>query len=186
MDVSRSGSRLLARHRRAGWNRAVAKVCRTYLNGFDNLDYDGATNGEAALLGRMSTAPGAAMLDVGANKGSWTGAVRARHPAVVVHAFEIDPDIAAGLAERFADDPSVVVVAVLPCVRLVRVTATPGNAPPWASCTMPETEALVVCAAVVVGSVANIRPVSTLAHSARSPRSRDMEPPWASKKCDAK
>ena len=55
-----------------------------------------------------------------------------------------------------------------------------------ASCTEPVTEALVVCAFAAAGKAASISPVSALAHSARSLRSRDMEPPWASKKGDAK
>ena len=36
--------------------------------------------------------------------------------------------------------------SALPCVRLVSVTVAPGSTPPWASLTVPDTEALVVCA----------------------------------------
>ncbi|MGD8896789.1 MAG: hypothetical protein PVJ73_12205, partial [Acidobacteriota bacterium] len=39
----------------------------------------------------------------------------------------------------------VIVVSALPCVRLVSVTVAPGRTPPWESCTVPDTDALVVC-----------------------------------------
>jgi FkbM family methyltransferase len=110
--VPRPVARYVARHRRSAWNRAVAKACRSYLNAFDNLDYDGDTNGEHALIGRMSCPAGSVVLDVGANAGSWTSTFRARHPAAVVHAFEIDPVVAEQLAARFADDDDVTVVPV--------------------------------------------------------------------------
>lgn len=111
MKIPRRSALFLARHRRATWNRAVAKGCRAYLNAFDNLDYDGATNGEFALVERMSFPRGAVALDVGANVGAWSAHVQARHPSAVVHAFEIDPEVAAPLAERFAADANVTVVA---------------------------------------------------------------------------
>lgn len=112
MDLPRPVARYLARHRRASWNRAVAKACRTYLNAFDNLDYDGETNGEHALIDRMSCPAGAVAFDVGANVGSWTSTFRARHPGARIHAFEIDPAVAATLEARFARDDHVTVVAI--------------------------------------------------------------------------
>lgn len=110
MDLRRRSAHFLARHRRDGWNRAVAKACRTYLNAFDNLDYHSETNGEVALVQRMSWPAGSTVFDVGANMGSWSAAVRADHPGSVVHAFEIDPVIADRLAGRFAGDGGVTVV----------------------------------------------------------------------------
>lgn len=103
-------ARAVARHRGDRWNRGVAQLCRTYLNAFDNLDYDARTNGEDALLDRLPCPAGSVLFDVGANRGSWTAAVRARHPGADVHAFELDPEVAAVLAGRFAADPSVTVV----------------------------------------------------------------------------
>jgi hypothetical protein len=48
---------------------------------------------------------------------------------------------------------SVVAVIVLPCVRLVMVTVTPGRTPPCESFTVPDTDALVVCALTETGPV---------------------------------
>ena len=112
MNLPRPVARYVARHRRAAWNRAVAKACRTYLNAFDNLDYDGETNGEHALVERLSCPAGSVVFDVGANVGSWTSTFRARHPGARVHAFEIDAGVAATLAARFARDAEVTVVPV--------------------------------------------------------------------------
>jgi FkbM family methyltransferase len=112
VDVPLPVTRFVARHRRAAWNRAVAKACRTYLNAFDNLDYDGQTNGEHALVERLSCPAGAVAFDVGANAGSWTATFRARHPGARIHAFEIDADVAASLEARFARDAAITVVPV--------------------------------------------------------------------------
>ncbi len=48
---------------------------------------------------------------------------------------------------------SVTAVSTLPCVRLVSVTVTPGRTPPCESWTVPETDALVVCAEINGGEV---------------------------------
>lgn len=89
----------------------MAKACRTYLNAFDNLDYDAETNGELALVDRLGFAAGSTVFDVGANVGLWTAAVRSRFPLCAVHAIEIDPVVAGPLSVRFGGVAKVTVAA---------------------------------------------------------------------------
>jgi FkbM family methyltransferase len=104
--------RFVARSHRRWWARGAAKAARTYLDAWQNLDYDLDHNGERTVVDRLRPAPGAVVLDVGANLGDWARAVRAAHPATTVHAFEVVPGTAAALAGRLAGDPGVVVHAV--------------------------------------------------------------------------
>lgn len=60
--------------------------------------------------------PPADLLEIGSGPGAATGALRARSSKLT--AVEMDPDLAAALAERFADDPAVQ-------VRVADATALP-------------------------------------------------------------
>jgi FkbM family methyltransferase len=75
-----------------------------------NDDANGESNGEYEIIRRL---PRLAMaVDVGANAGTWTGAVRRMHPTSKIVAFEIHPEMARELRDAFGPDPNVTVYAV--------------------------------------------------------------------------
>ncbi len=64
--------------------------------------WDQSRNGEVALVRRLARFSPRQVLDVGANLGDWTRAVVESCPLAHVHAFEIDPETAARLADSCA------------------------------------------------------------------------------------
>lgn len=71
----------------------------------------GGHDGEIDRLLNVSPLP-TTVIDVGANVGDWTAALRALNPNATVYAFEPSPSAHQRLAERFKDDPQVVTVNV--------------------------------------------------------------------------
>jgi FkbM family methyltransferase len=114
MRLSDERRRSLQR-RIAGWHGrplvdALARGARLFVSGYENLDWDQATNGEQRVIdlvlgGQRSPV----VLDVGANIGDWTAAVLTSCPTATVHAFELVPSIADRLQARFETDGRVVV-----------------------------------------------------------------------------
>jgi FkbM family methyltransferase len=92
--------------------RILAGFFEEALSAWKNRQYDVALNGEAALLRRLARFAPAVLFDVGANAGDWCLSVRAAMPEAVLHAFEIDPDTAALLAERLKDAGNVILNAL--------------------------------------------------------------------------
>ncbi len=81
--------RLVARRRRSLLVRGLARLSKTFLLWYENLDYDIATNGEAFALRALSGFDLRTIVDAGANVGEWTAAAKAAFPRAEVHAFEI-------------------------------------------------------------------------------------------------
>ncbi|MFV0308037.1 MAG: FkbM family methyltransferase [Desertimonas sp.] len=91
----------------------LATLARFYLVGYENLDWDAASNGEHHLLDVvLATRRAPVVIDVGANLGEWTAAVRRRAPGATVHAIEVVPALAADLTSRFDGDERVTVHAL--------------------------------------------------------------------------
>jgi FkbM family methyltransferase len=102
--------RLLSAMRRHAQQRRMlsdvfAKTAQAYLDAWHNLDHDMQANGEVALLDRLAHIQPRVVFDVGANRGDWLDAARARFPEAAFHAFEIAPATFRRLAERFAATP---------------------------------------------------------------------------------
>ena len=64
---------------------------------------------EFRILAHLAAAPGEVALDVGANRGQSIDAIRLYQPALALHAFEPDANLAAQLERRFTDDPGIVI-----------------------------------------------------------------------------
>ena len=86
------------------------RAARSLIRGFEGptaVLRDMAHNGEARVLDQLGSEL-RVVFDVGANVGDWTqNALRAG--AGHVHAFEISPATAAGVAKRYAEEPRVTV-----------------------------------------------------------------------------
>jgi len=98
----------VVRHRDRLLIRKLAQYCRTYLNYYDNCDYDIAVNGEFAVLNTFRTAGFTTIFDVGANHGDWAAAAASVFPQASIHCFEIVPATHEKLARRFSTVPSIV------------------------------------------------------------------------------
>ena len=70
---------------------ALVDFCYGAIRGWKNSEFDIATNGEAALLQRLSQFSPHTVIDVGANRGDWSLAALQCLPDATVHAFEIAP-----------------------------------------------------------------------------------------------
>lgn len=94
-------------HRR---NRFVARLARLAKNihrASEHPGFDVHTNGEKAVLARSVGSATPVLFDVGANLGDWTAMARGVFPHAVVHAFELNPIVAAPLAQRFAGQKNI-------------------------------------------------------------------------------
>jgi FkbM family methyltransferase len=113
VDAYRAVKAPLRPYVRRNWNRpvmrATATQARRWLAVYENGDHNLATNGEAALLGRLPAGSVRVAFDVGCHQGTWTDALLAVQPAARVHAFEASPPTGAALVERYATDDRVVV-----------------------------------------------------------------------------
>lgn len=72
-----------------------------------NDSSDGTLNGEHWLQSRLATLRPAVVLDVGANRGEWTGAALELMPTAHVHAFEPIPEVSRDLRRDYSDHPRV-------------------------------------------------------------------------------
>jgi FkbM family methyltransferase len=80
--------------------RTAAKLSEQYLKWFGNGSYKPARNGERWLLQRLGTEPIRTVLDVGANRGSWSLMAAELLPQATIYALEVVPDTAATLQAR--------------------------------------------------------------------------------------
>lgn len=79
----------------------LARLCRFYIDWYENIDPNGASNGEDALLERMKGSPFRAVFDVGANEGSWAQTALSAFPDASFHLFEPIPELGERLRQRF-------------------------------------------------------------------------------------
>jgi len=100
-------ARKIMRDRYAQDARILAGFFEDALSAWKNRQYDVSINGEAEMLRRLAPFAPATLFDVGANTGEWCLAARRAMPDAALHAFEIDPDTAALLAERLKDAPRI-------------------------------------------------------------------------------
>jgi FkbM family methyltransferase len=100
----------VSRHRRSRPLQSLAHAALIYTEMIENRNYDFDTNGEAWLLGRIGTTGPDVIFDVGANIGDWTAEVRRTAPGADVYSFELVPETAAKLSERFKLDDRVTIV----------------------------------------------------------------------------
>ncbi len=98
---------VIAAHRRnaiLGW---LARASWEYLAAYRNFDYDPRTNGELRVLRALGALRPRCVFDVGANVGDWTALARSALAQAEVHSFELVPEVAKKLRNRFAEDPNV-------------------------------------------------------------------------------
>ena len=101
--------RYVVRNRRNGVIRKIAQYCRTYLDYYDNHDYDIAVNGERSVLEALRGTPIRQIFDVGANTGDWALAAAGVFPEASIHAFEIVASTCDSLKQRVASHPQIIV-----------------------------------------------------------------------------
>jgi FkbM family methyltransferase len=83
---------------------ALARFANAYYDIFyRNCSGVMTDNGETALLQRLSGLPLKTAVDVGANVGSWTMAMKNARPEIEIHAFEIMPATAQQMRVNIAD-----------------------------------------------------------------------------------
>ena len=82
--------------------KTAAKLCRQYLKWFGNASYKPARNGERWLLETLRKEPIRAVLDVGANVGTWSLMAADRFPEATIYALEVVPNTAATLRANVA------------------------------------------------------------------------------------
>ncbi|MGC9946215.1 MAG: FkbM family methyltransferase [Bryobacteraceae bacterium] len=97
-QAGRSVKRYLARHRTSVPLRKGVAICRSLVDGYNNVDYDMETNGEYWVLSALDRWPLSCFIDAGANIGKWTVAVKRYFPQATVHSFEIHPQTFAALS----------------------------------------------------------------------------------------
>ena len=103
---------VLARHRRRGVVRKLARVCEVLLDKYHNVSYDVNTNGEAAVLRALASFGPRTVFDVGANVGDWAQCAVSSIPTATIHAFEIAPRTVEDLRRRLSDVPRVEINAL--------------------------------------------------------------------------
>lgn len=86
-------------------------MARSYLDMDAGRCFVPELNGEAHLLEVLATQPIRVVFDVGANVGDWTDLALATFGDARIHSFELIPDTARLLQERFAGDERVTVNA---------------------------------------------------------------------------
>lgn len=100
--TARQVKRYLVRNRSTPFVSSAARICGSLLDGYHNLNYDHAQNGEFRVLSRLASLPLSCFFDAGANIGEWTSAVKKCFSSANVHSFEIHPQTFAWLSESTA------------------------------------------------------------------------------------
>lgn len=75
-----------------GLGRRASALVESLDRAFENDNSNHATNGERWLLSTLAPLSPAIVLDVGANRGTWSNVALDAFPSAVVHAFEPVPD----------------------------------------------------------------------------------------------
>lgn len=101
--------RVVARNRRSRVVRSLATIARTYLDSYENVDYDIHHNGERRVVEILGSRGATCFIDVGANEGDWAALAARAVPKAEIHCFEIIESTASTLAEKTAMLPQVVV-----------------------------------------------------------------------------
>lgn len=84
---------LIARNRGRPVFRVLYRAARSYIRGYENINYDLHTNGEEEVLRRLAGfVDRPVVFDVGANVGEWTRTAKRWMPGAQIHCFEIVPD----------------------------------------------------------------------------------------------
>ena len=96
-----------ARHTRLV--RALMVAANGLLDAASNARFDWDRNGERELLTRLAGQRVRVVFDVGACRGDWTARALELMAPEVVHCFDVDPVQRRHVADRFRDDPRVVV-----------------------------------------------------------------------------
>jgi FkbM family methyltransferase len=99
----------IATNRRAGLLRFSHGAARAYLRGYDNINYDMLSNGEARVLACVGATNPTCLFDVGANVGDWARQAVSVASGAKIHCFEIVPDTAAVLRQNLQGQRNVVV-----------------------------------------------------------------------------
>lgn len=100
--------RALAHHRRSALVRRIDHALLRLHQGYENLDYEFASNGERRVLERLMEAGDVSVIfDVGANVGDWSRLVCELFPGAAVHCFEIVPKTHERLAAVLAGNANV-------------------------------------------------------------------------------
>ncbi len=100
--------KFLARNRRHWLVGKIGRNLGYYHRGFENQDYDQATNGEKFVLESLAQIhPEATVFDVGAHHGEWAKMAVAAVPRGRIHSFEVIPATCEKLRETCAGVGSV-------------------------------------------------------------------------------
>ena len=102
----------VSRHRRRWPVRLLGRACYLFYRGYENRNFDSASNGEEWCLRSLSRADIRCVLDVGANIGDWTRLARQYFPAASIHSFEIVPQNMEQLRRNAGHLPGVVLNGV--------------------------------------------------------------------------
>jgi FkbM family methyltransferase len=101
----------LARNRRQRFAAWVDRQLVDLHRGYENHDYEFASNGEARVLEVLAREGSTkTVFDVGANIGEWSRLAAGMLPAATIHAFEIVPATFARLQKNCANVPLVIPV----------------------------------------------------------------------------
>jgi FkbM family methyltransferase len=105
-EVALGVSRFIA-NSRGPVSSVIYKLACIYMRAHKNLNYDMNTNGEFALLNRLSDQNIKTIFDVGANVGDYSRECLSRFPAATIHSFEIVPATFQKLERNLAESPRV-------------------------------------------------------------------------------
>jgi FkbM family methyltransferase len=92
----------IAQHRNSKLIRFVAKRCQNFLGYYENRNWNFQSNGERYVLQQLAPFDFSTVFDVGANVGDWSQLAQEIFPDATIYAFEIIPEIATRLHERFS------------------------------------------------------------------------------------
>jgi FkbM family methyltransferase len=88
----------------------MANFCDRYRQAyFQHNSFAMESNGEVALLRRLSDCNFNSVLDVGANLGNWSSYARELFPEATIHCFEIVPSLQHQLKARFMEQRNIVI-----------------------------------------------------------------------------
>ncbi len=88
----------------------MAKLCRDFLNAYENFNYDIKVNGELRILKTLEKefSESAHIFDVGANVGDWALLAASCFPNATIHAFEIVPQTFQKFSKNIENNKAIV------------------------------------------------------------------------------